>query len=112
MDMKDKVLAWFGTGRTGASSEAMALAVCGVPGDDAHPYDPDDFNRCLLFLGAVPEARNHMDRIAALSPTWRRIVSQWGEIEACFLGEVGLDWSKARSAPKTYDLMQKVIYAD
>ena len=111
METKDKVLAWFGAGRVGASSRAMALAVCGINGDADHPWDPDDLNRCLLFLEAVPEARSHMEKVASLSPTWGRLVARWDEIEAAFLSEVGRDWCKARSAPKTYALMKKIIEA-
>lgn len=109
--MQNEVLKWFGTGRCGESSKAMALAVTGAPGRTDHPWDPDDLNRCLLFLEAVPEARNHMDKVAALSPTWARLVARWGEIETAFLDEVGRDWCKAKSAPKTYALMNSIIDA-
>lgn len=109
MDMKDKVLGWFGTGWVGSSSKAMALASCGAPGLKDHPYDPGDLNRCLLFLEAVPEARQHMDKVAALSPIWARLVQDWDLIESCFINEVGRNWSKAKSAPETYELMQRVM---
>ena len=64
--MKDKILNWFGAGQVGASSKAMALAAAGMPNDKSHPYDPDDLNRCLLLLEAVPEIRQHMDKVAAI----------------------------------------------
>jgi len=106
--MKDKILNWFATGRVGQSSKAMAFCIAGLDGPKSHPYDPDDLNRCLLFLDAVPEARKHMDKLRELSPTWAKLVERWAEIEASFLDEVGLDWCKARSAPKTYDLMKAI----
>lgn len=106
--MKDKILEWFGTGRVGASSRAMALCIAGAKGGKDHPYDPDDLNRCLLFLEAVPEAREHLGKLRKLSPTWAKLVDRWDEVEASFLDEVGRDWCKARSAPKTYDLMKAV----
>ena len=106
--MKDKILNWLGTGRVGASSKAMALAVLGIKNDGSHPYDPDDFNRCLLLLKAVPEIRQHMDKVAAMNKTWERLVERWEELELCFLAEVGLDWWKAKSAPKTYALMKSI----
>ena len=109
--MKDEVLKWFGSGQVGSSSKAMALAVTDAPSGNDHPWDPDDFNRCLLFLEAVPEARNHMDKVAALSPTWARLVARWDEIEASFIAEVGRDWCKAKRAPKTYALMKSIIAA-
>ena len=106
--MKDKLLEWFATGRVGASSKAMACAAAGLPGDKSHPYDPDDFNRCLLLLEAVPEIRDCMDNVAGISGTWAKLVNRWDEVEQCFLDEVGLNWSKARSAPKTYELMKEI----
>lgn len=106
--MKDKILNWFGTGRVGASSKAMALAAIGAPNDGSHPYDPDDLNRCLLLLEKVPEIRQHMDKVAAINETWGKLVSRWDEVEKSFIDEVGFNWSKARSAPKTYKLMKEV----
>lgn len=106
--MKDKILNWFGTGSVGASSRAMALCIAGVKGGNSHPSDPDDLNRCLLFLDAVPEARGHMDKLRKLSPIWGKLLDRWAEVEASFLDEVGRDWCKARSAPKTYALMKAV----
>jgi hypothetical protein len=107
--MKDKVLNWMGTGRVGASSKAMALHMTGAPCDGSYPHDPDDLNRCLLFLEAVPEAREHLPRMATLNKVWAALVGRWDEIEASFLGEVGRDWCDAHSAPKTYKLMREVI---
>lgn len=110
--MKDKILEWFATGQVGLSSKSMALAVLEMPQDlewgANHPLDPDDLNRCLLLLEAVPEIRQHMGKIAALSETWRKLVERWDEVEQCFLDEVGLNWSKARRAPKTYELMKEI----
>lgn len=106
--MKDKILEWFATGRVGASSKAMASAVADLPHDKSHPYDPADLNRCLLLLEAVPEIRNSMDKVAAISDTWGKLVARWDEVEQCFLDEVGLNWCKARSAPATYELMKQI----
>lgn len=106
--MKDKILNWFATGRVGASSKAMALAAVEMPHDRSHPYDPDDLNRCLLLLDAVPEIRNHMDKVAAISDTWAKLVERWSEVEQCFLDEVGLNWTKGDRAPRTYELMKAI----
>lgn len=111
MELKDDVLEWFGTGEVGESSKAMALAVCDAKGNKNHPHDPADLNRCLLFLEAVPEARGRMDKVAALSPVWARLVERWSELETSFIGEVGRNWCKARSAPETYKLMRSLIEA-
>ena len=44
-------------------------------------------------------------------PMWAALMERWDEIEACHLEEVRLGWAKAKSAPKTYDLMRSVIDA-
>lgn len=106
--MNNKILKWFGTGRVGSSSKAMAMAAAGMPHDRYHPHDPDDLNRCLLLLDAVPEIRNHMDRVAALSETWEKLVARWDEVEQCFINEVGLNWSKGERASRTYELMKAI----
>lgn len=111
-EIQTKVLRWIATGRVGSSSKAMAMTACGLPSDKDYPGDPDDLNRCLLMLQAVPEVRDHFDKIAALSPMWHRLIGRWAEIEASFLEEAGLNWSKANSAPKTYKLMQDAIGED
>lgn len=109
--MKDKILAWMGTGRVGASSRAMAAHLCGAPCDGSYPSDPDDMNRCLLFLEAVPAARSELPRMATLNKTWAALVARWSEIETMFLEEAGRNWCKCTSAPKTYRLMREVIDA-
>ena len=106
--MKDKILKWFGTGRVGASSKAMALAAAGIPSDRSHPYDPDDLNRCILLLEAVPEIRDNMDKVAAISDTWSKLVERWDEVEQCFLDEVGLNCTKGNIASRTYELMKSI----
>lgn len=111
-ELKDKVLHWFAHGETGISSKAMACAVAGNPPEKSHfgnhPSDPDDLNRCLKFLSMVPEARQHFDKVAALSKTWAKLIARWDEVEQCFLDEVGFNWCKARSAPKTFALMKEI----
>jgi hypothetical protein len=109
--MREKVLNWMTTGRVGLSSKAMAAHLCGAPCDGSYPHDPDDLNRCLLFLEAVPEARAELPRMATVNKTWAALVARWGEIEAAFLAEVGRDWQKAKRAPRTYRLMREVIDA-
>jgi hypothetical protein len=110
--MKDKILNWFATGQVGLSSKSMACAAAGLPQDPQwgahHPSDPDDFNRCLLLIDQVPEIREHFQAIAALSQTWARLIDRWDEVEKCFLDEVGFNWSKARRASKTYELMKEI----
>jgi hypothetical protein len=107
-EMSD-LLNWFATGRVGASSRTMACHFMGVEHDGSYPYDPDDLNRCLLLLDAVPEIREHMNKIAEINNVWAALVDRWGEIEQTFLEEVGLNWIKGSSAPRTYKLMKDTI---
>jgi hypothetical protein len=110
--MKDAILAWYVNGETGISSKAMAAVFSGIEPVNRwfgnHPSDPSDFNRCLKLLNAVPEARNHMDKVAKLSDVWAKLVDRWDEVKKCFLDEVGYDWCKAKEAPKTYALMKEI----
>lgn len=107
--MNEKILKWFATGRVGASSKTMACAVIGSQSDESYPLDPADFNRCLLLLEAVPEVREHFDKIAKVSDTWKTLIDNWKKLEKMFLDEVGLDWTHGTSAPKTYDFMQELF---
>lgn len=110
--MKDDIWEWLITSDDkGVSSEAMAAAFLGKkPRWPGHPLDPSDFNRCLKLLRHAPEAREHMDKVAALSDVWANLVDQWEELERCFLDEVGLNWSKGRNlkASKTYEMMKAI----
>lgn len=109
---QQKTIDWLANGETGISSKTMAfwLAFDVKMSDASHPLDPTDFDRCLRLLDAVPEMRPHLPRMAKVSPQWARLVKHWDEVERCHLKEVGLGWTKARSAPETYYLMQRVLY--
>jgi hypothetical protein len=107
--MKDKILDWFAHGERGISSEAMACAVADIKPIEKwvkygnHPLDPDDFKRCVKFLDAVPEARQHMNKVAALSNVWARLIEHWDELEALFREEY-----QTNSAPRLYKRMPRL----
>ena len=108
---QQKTIQWLANGSTGVSSETMAFWLafelkkkhCG------HPRDPNDLDRCLRLLEAVPELRKEMHYMAEISPEWEALIARWEEIERSHLDEVGLGWTKALSAPKTYKLMRKIL---
>jgi hypothetical protein len=75
----------------------------------SHPHDPDDLDHCLRLLSEVPELRERLPKMASVSPEWAALIARWEEVERSHLEEVGLGWTKAKSAPKTYDLMREVI---
>lgn len=111
---QDAVLDWLSTGEVGISSKCMAMWLGfgkRTPGSafGNHPHDPDDMDRCLQLLDRVPALRERLPKMAELSNTWAALIERWAEIEAMQLDEIGLGWTKARSAPKTYALMEQVI---
>lgn len=109
-DLQQQVLEWFASGSVGSSSKCMAKYLAlGTITDRSHPYDPDDLDRCLQLLEAAPGLRQRLHKMADVSPQWAALVSRWDELEACHLEEVGLRWSKASSAPKTFRLMQEIF---
>lgn len=108
--MREGIMRWFVQGEVGISSKAIASAILGIESTEHnYPSDPADFNRCLLLLTVVPEARNHLDKVRKLSPVWNALIDNWKEIEDCFLNEVGLNWELGNRAVKTYNLMQMII---
>ena len=110
---QEAVVAWLANGEVGASSKCMAMWLAfGQRTRDpfgGHPHDPDDMDRCLKLLAIAPKLRERLPMMAELNKTWAALVDRWDEIEAMQMDEIGLGWTKARSAPKTYALMQEVI---
>lgn len=106
---------WLANGRRGISSNTMVQHLTGIAtlgkwaGDI--PHDPDDLDRCLKLLEAVPSLRPLLPRMGTYSKRWAALISRWEEIETSHLEEVGLGWTKAKSAPKTYALMTLIINA-
>lgn len=77
---------WLKSDDTGLSSRFMASVLAGAPQDRHfddcdHPWDSDDFGRCVRFLEAVPEARENLSRLKAYSPVWSGLVDRWAELE-------------------------------
>lgn len=108
------VARWLATGQTGTSSMTMALWLCFNERykHACHPLDPADFNRCLLLLEAAPRLRERMGAMRGLSRDWEALIDRWDEIEALFLEEAGLGWTKKNRAPRTYNFMNEVMGRD
>ena len=112
--MTDNITTWLCLGETGLSSKCMARAALGRDAEDRsgcvdHPRDPADLNRCIKLVKAAPEVREALPKIAKLSPEWKAVIDNWDDLVAMFHEEAGEDWSKSRSAHKTYDFMQTLF---
>lgn len=100
---------WASSGDTGASSKALCRHMLGELSDGSYPHDPADLGRCLRLLAVIPEWTGRMDEMRAVSPYWKALAERWGELWFVMTDEVGIDWSKGRSAPKTYALMRSIL---
>jgi hypothetical protein len=77
---------WWNGLDTGASSEAMFLALTSktTPILRHTPLDSDDLGRCLRLLKAVPDFAPRLSEVAAAYPdtAWPAIIARWSELEA------------------------------
>ncbi len=109
-ETQKQVVKWLATGRVGLSSKCMAMWLAfGERAEPNHPHDPDDLDRCLKLLAAAPGLRPLIPKMAEITEGWARLAPRWDEVEASHLDEVGLGWTKANRATKTYDLMASIL---
>ena len=107
------LVAWACSDRVGMSSVFMARRLAPlaglqfpghrIPDEPAHPYDPDDFGRCLGLLEAVPELREHVPKMAEHGKVWAAYVEHWDELETLYKEE-----SIGENAPKLYARMKEL----
>jgi hypothetical protein len=107
-------LRWLASGDTGMSSEALLYAALSINNKDPfrncnYPHDPDDLGRCLRLLKRLPWVKRGMSRLARRNKVWKALAKNWSEIHKLMASEVGIDWSKGRSAPQTFTEMSKII---
>lgn len=103
-----KVIEWMGGRDTGMSSKAIAMHMSTGKCDGSYPYDPADLGRCLRLLALFPEWNARMGEMAAYGRAWPAMADRWSEMADSMADEVGIDWSKGRAAPKTYELMKEI----
>jgi hypothetical protein len=46
----------------------------------SHPCDPDDFSRCYKLLEIIPEWKNELHKMKAISPVWSNLVDNWDKL--------------------------------
>jgi hypothetical protein len=110
MTMIIRLTEWFCSRDTGESSKCIAAYMAGADMDkvrsNSTPYDPSDLGRCLRLLEKFPEWKPRMGEMAQVSKGWEKILPHWDEAARIMEQEVGIDWSKGRKAPATYEFMK------
>jgi hypothetical protein len=110
LPIEERARNWRQNGRVGLSSKVICDHMQGRSVAVHHyPSDPDDLNRCLLLLDLIPEWRPRIREMANYSREWSSIALNLDALESEFLEEVGLDWCKSRSAPKTWAMMRRLL---
>lgn len=95
---------WLHRGERGASSDALASWVTGIPSacTRAFPRDAFDFRRCLTVVETL-DAWSDTDvlgRVKVMSQTWAAIVDQWSDLKAA------LERSESECSEKLNSLLQ------
>ena len=113
-DTARRAMDWLSSGDTGISSKALcAYMLGGSPAsDDSYPRDPSDLARCLRLLERVPEWRERMGEMAQFGAVWKLMAEGWDALTASMVEEVGANWERGSSAPKTYAMMREMVDAD
>ena len=111
--MSAQAIAWLASGERGTSSNTIFTHLSGIDAvgrwGGSHPLDPDDFRRCRLLLGIVPEFQARIGELRKISPVWDRLVSNWADL--CDLMDQEFPtWREGGrgSCPKTYERMQEL----
>lgn len=105
-ETKQKFLEWLlFSDNTGVSSKTIgSTIILGRPYEKpGFPFDPADLRRCVGLLDAIPELRDHMDKVAKLNPVWAVMVKNWDALEQSLRNEMKREDGKA---PVTYAAMR------
>jgi hypothetical protein len=107
---KDAALDWLFTGSVGISSETICAAFLGKPSrrGGGTPSDPDDLNRCRMFLECL-SAEGRREALQAVSRRfmdWIPLVREWDSLCA-LMDEEAPNWRKGKgAAPRTFHAMK------
>jgi hypothetical protein len=75
---------WLASDDTGMSSKFMAAVLGGIGGKYAHPWDADDFGRCVRLLDAVPEFRERIAMMRTHGKKWSNLLETWEQCENAY----------------------------
>lgn len=79
----ERANAWMAGRDTGSSSKAIWAVMMGEkPGRFAYPSDGADLGRCIRLLDMIPEWRDRLGEMAAVSAYWAALVPEWPRLEA------------------------------
>lgn len=89
-NLPENIRNWFETGHVGSSSLTLLNVSLGrkygfyESDDHTHdsPLDSQDFERCALLVKAVPELKDHLPKMAGISPLWKFAVEHWDHYNA------------------------------
>jgi hypothetical protein len=95
---------WRERGEVGISSETIYSAFSGsLPRMTNYPLDPDDFRRCNLLLGLIPEWRADLGKVADRYPWFKPFTDAWDQMDALYAEE-----APKGTCPKLYALMKRL----
>ena len=101
-----KVIEWIVDDNTGMSSMNLAcFLLIGKSLNNCHPHDPSDLNRCIELLEFAPELKKDLYKMKTLSKEWEILVDNWDLLT----NTLNQEKAKGDRAPKTYDLMNKLL---
>ncbi len=102
---------WLAGTDSGLSSKAICRHMLGIKSRGDCPHDPSDLGRCLRMLELFPEWKPRIGEMATYSPQWAALAANWDSLAEMMADEVGINWTKGLSAPKTYAAMRAAIDA-
>lgn len=107
--VQEKATWWINNGHVGMSSKTMWNCLIGNKGFSiSHPYDPDDFSRCYKLLQAVPEWKNELQKLKALSKPWSNLVDNWDKLTEMYEQNINEQWKNSDKIGM-YEFMQSLI---
>lgn len=76
---------WLCHGMTNIASETLCKHLTGrgviLRAEYNHPRNPAELGRCIRFLDFVPQARQSLSKMRAVSPAWDAVIGKWGMLE-------------------------------
>ena len=102
LSMEARIVWWWEHGERGASSECIWKHMLDLKISTPYtPSDADDFKRCHKLLLVVPEWREQLAKMKAVSQEWSGLVDQWDQLDSLFLNQQHKELNQLMDACKT-----------